>query len=191
MLAGTTAAERARRSRCSTLLEAWLTRGASRLDRDRDGKIDDPGAAIMDAAWPKIADAVMSPVLGPLTDRLAELMPLDDDAELARLVLRLAAGTATSTRTSDAAREAGRGPFRDSYCGGGDVATHAGVALGRARCSRRRARGGAGPDPAAWRADATTERIRFAPACSPTTMRWTNRPTFQQVDQLRARTVRR
>ena len=43
--------------------------GSSRLDRDLDGKIDDPGAAIMDAAWPKIADAVMSPVLGPLDRR--------------------------------------------------------------------------------------------------------------------------
>ena len=29
----------------------------SRLDRDLDGKIDDPGAAVIDAAWPRIADA--------------------------------------------------------------------------------------------------------------------------------------
>ncbi len=41
----------------------WRTDGSSRLDRDLDGKIDAPGAAIMDTAWPKIADAVMSPVL--------------------------------------------------------------------------------------------------------------------------------
>ena len=64
-------AQRARRSRCSTLLEAGATRARSRLDRDIDGKIDDPGAAIMDAAWPKIADAVMGPVLGPQLDDLA------------------------------------------------------------------------------------------------------------------------
>ena len=31
--------------------------GGSRLDRDLDGKVDDPGAAVMDTAWPKIADA--------------------------------------------------------------------------------------------------------------------------------------
>jgi alkylation response protein AidB-like acyl-CoA dehydrogenase len=30
--------------------------------------IDDPGAAIMDAAWPKIADAFMRPQLGPQLD---------------------------------------------------------------------------------------------------------------------------
>ena len=47
--------------RCSTLLVAWRNHGGSRLDRNLDGKIDDPGAAIMDAAWPKIADAFMKP----------------------------------------------------------------------------------------------------------------------------------
>ena len=35
-----------------SLLVAWRNHGGSRLDRDLDGKIDDPGAAIMDAAWP-------------------------------------------------------------------------------------------------------------------------------------------
>jgi hypothetical protein len=38
-----------------------------------------------------------------------------------------------------------------------------------------------GADPAAWRANATAERIRFAPGILPATMRWANRPTFQQV----------
>jgi hypothetical protein len=37
-----------------------------------------------------------------------------------------------------------------------------------------------GADPAAWRSDAAKERIRFAGFLSDT-MRWTNRPTFQQV----------
>src|SRR3954466_14497839 len=38
-------------------LRSWRTNGGSRLDRDGDGRIDDPGAAIMDAAWPRLADA--------------------------------------------------------------------------------------------------------------------------------------
>jgi hypothetical protein len=39
-----------------------------------------------------------------------------------------------------------------------------------------------GPDPAAWRADATRERITFAPGLLPYTMRYTNRPSgIQQV----------
>ena len=35
-------------------------------------------------------------------------------------------------------------------------------------------------DPTQWRSDATGERIRFLPSF-PITMRWTNRPTFQQA----------
>ena len=56
--------------------------------------------------------------------------------------------------------------------------------LGGAR--RRRApssqptQGTSNPD--AWRADATAERIEFAPGLLPTTMRYTNRPSgIQQV----------
>ena len=47
---------RARATRsCSTCCSAWGTARRSRLDGNNDGKIDDPGAAIMDAAWPRIA----------------------------------------------------------------------------------------------------------------------------------------
>ena len=38
-----------------------------------------------------------------------------------------------------------------------------------------------GADPTAWRADATKERIHFAPGILTTTMRWSNRPTYQQI----------
>ena len=40
-----------------------------------------------------------------------------------------------------------------------------------------------GPDPNAWRDDANPERIQFKPGLLTQTMRWTNRPTFQQVGQ--------
>ncbi len=74
-----------------------------------------------------------------------------------------------------------RGAFATRFCGGGDLAAcrasiwaaidEAGAELAAAQ----------GPDPAAWRSDATRERIRFAPGLLPDTMRWANRPTFQQV----------
>jgi hypothetical protein len=164
------------------LLEAWRTQGGSRLDRDLDGRIDDPGAAIMDAAWPRLADAVLRPVLGPLVDRLAALEPRDD-----------AAGPGGSSYLSGwygyvekdlrgffAAGAPGHGRFATRFCGAGD--------LGRCRADLWAALDAAGdqlaaaqgPDPAAWRADATAERIRFSGFLSQT-MRWTNRPTFQQV----------
>ena len=72
-------AERARRGG-GVLLDNWRAAGSSRLDRDLDGKVDDPGAAVMDAAWPRLADAVMAPVLGPLVERLAALHARSDDA---------------------------------------------------------------------------------------------------------------
>src|SRR5207247_1710793 len=61
-------------------LDAWSGQGGSRLDKDLDGKIDEPGAAIMDVLWPKLADAVLSPVLGSLTDELATLVTRNNQA---------------------------------------------------------------------------------------------------------------
>jgi len=153
-----------------SLMFDWLKNGASRIDQDLDGKIDDPGAAIMDAVWPGLADVLMRPTLGPLTDRLKTLLGVDDFANphgssyfggwYGYVVRDLAASTPT-------------------FCGGGDSSRcraslwaaidEAGAALAAAQ----------GPDPTRWRADATGERITFG--FLPQTARWTNRPTFQQV----------
>ena len=67
------AAPNAQTAKMLSLLVAWRQHGGSRLDRDLDGKIDDPGAAIMDAAWPRIADAFMRSKLGPQLDELNSL----------------------------------------------------------------------------------------------------------------------
>ena len=56
-----------------SLLVGWRQHGGSRLDRNLDGEIDHPGAAIMDAVWPKIADAFMMSKLGPQLDELDSL----------------------------------------------------------------------------------------------------------------------
>ncbi len=66
-----------------------------------------------------------------------------------------------------------------TFCGAGDY--------GRCQASLREAideasavlAAGQGPDPTAWRADATRERLSVG--FLPLTARWTNRPTFQQV----------
>ncbi len=56
-----------------SLLVAWRASGGSRLDRDNDGAIDDPGAAIMDVAFPLIANNAMAPIIGPQLDELDSL----------------------------------------------------------------------------------------------------------------------
>jgi hypothetical protein len=161
------------------ILGAWRQHGGSRLDRNLDGKIDDPGAAIMDAAWPKIADAFMGPVIGPQLNELDSLFSRFDqppggqydgwyqyfDRDIRRLL-----GMPVAQ------------PLANQYCGRGNLAQcrqsiwDAIAAAGRQLASQQ------GPNPPTWRADATKERISFAPGLLKTTMRYTNRPSgIQQV----------
>lgn len=161
------------------ILDDWRAAGGSRLDRELDGDIDDPGAAIMDAAWPKLAEAWAEPVLGSLTEDLARIVgPYDQpprgqfggwhvymDKDLRALL-----------------DEPVKGKFATQYCGAGDLdacreslwaaITAAGEELAAAQ----------GDDPSAWRADATAERIKFVPGLLTYTMRYANRPSgIQQV----------
>jgi acyl-homoserine lactone acylase PvdQ len=177
----TGSAPSARAEAAAGLLDSWRDTGSSRLDRELDGKIDDPGAAVMDAAWPRLADAVMTPVLGPLVDRLAALHGRSDDAGpggsayisgwygYVEKDLRAVLGSEV------------RGPYSRRYCGAGVLASCRDAlwaALDAAAAELEKTQGLA---PSSWRADATAERIRFTSGVLPDTMRWTNRPTFQQL----------
>lgn len=170
-----------RAQRLIEIVQAWARRGGSRLDRDGDGLIDDPGAAILDAAWPRIADAVLEPVLGPLVDRLAALEPRDDAPD--------PQGSAYQRGwygyvEKDLRALLGRpvaGPFRTRFCGGGVLAACRASLWAALDAAGAELAAEQGPDPAAWRADATRERISFSPGLLRDTMRWANRPTFQQV----------
>jgi acyl-homoserine lactone acylase PvdQ len=173
-----TAAPNARDSQILALLAgAGLgikTWDGSRLDANLDGKIDDPAAAIMDAWWPRLAVAVLQPVLGPLTDQLKTLAPISDDANPGGSSYD--AGWYGYVNTD----LLGKPGFSTKYCGNGDL-NACSVSLWQSLDAAGNALAAAqGPDPTAWRADATGERIRFA-GFIPNTMRWTNRPTFQQV----------
>jgi hypothetical protein len=137
----------------------------------------------MDAAWPRIADAVMTPVLGPQLGDLAGLIARDENARS----LGSSYGEGWYGYIDKDLRAVRRrrveGPFRTRFCGQGILSAcraslwaaleATGVELARTQ----------GPNPDRWRADATRERIVFEPGLlGPTRkMRWTNRPTFQQV----------
>jgi acyl-homoserine lactone acylase PvdQ len=141
-------------------LNAWRAAGSSRLDRDGDGKIDDPGAAIMDAAWPLIADALVRPRVGALTDRLKTIIAVNNPANSQ-------GSSYAGSWYSYVARQIAEVP-RDR--------TPLWAALDAAGQNLAAEQG---PDPTRWRADATKERLTFG--FLPMTARWTNRPTFQQV----------
>jgi acyl-homoserine lactone acylase PvdQ len=170
-----------RDARILELLEAWRAAGSSRLDLALDGKIDDPGAAVMDAAWPKIADAVMSPVLGPQLDQLASLVPRDNPPSSQGSAYQ---GGWYGYVDKDLRTIAGlpvTGPFHTRFCGHGDLAACRDSLWAALDAAGNELAAQQGPDPDAWRADATHERIVFQPGILSFTMRWTNRPTFQQA----------
>ncbi len=176
---GTPPTPRARAA--AELVDSWITRSGSRLDTGLDGKVDDPGAAVLDAAWKPITEAVLSPVLGPLVADLDTIATRDDAPE--RGGSSYIAGW-YSYVDKDLRALLGRPvkkPFATRFCGKGDVnacAKALWAALDTAAASLETAQGAV---PTSWRSDATSERITFSPGILPDSMRWTNRPTFQQV----------
>jgi acyl-homoserine lactone acylase PvdQ len=173
------AAPSARDAQLLQLLQSW---NGSRLDANGDGRVDAPGAAIMDVWWPKLAVAVLQPVLGPLTSELAGLMAPDDPANPGGSSYGGGWYGYVDKDLRTLLGEKVTAPFTTRFCGAGSVAACAASlwqALDAAGNDLQATQGG---DPTAWRADATAERIRFS-GFIPDTMQWTNRPTFQQVVQ--------
>jgi acyl-homoserine lactone acylase PvdQ len=178
----TSAAPSPRAQRMLDLVKEWNAQGSSRLDVGLDGKVDHPGAAIWDAWYPGLADAVLQPVLGDLTPRFAQLRGRGGSASTRGSSF---GGGWYSYIDKDLRTLLGRsvaGKYANRYCGKGDFnacATSIWASLDAAGATLEAAQGA---DPGAWRADATAERIPFPPGLIPDTMRWTNRPTFQQVN---------
>jgi acyl-homoserine lactone acylase PvdQ len=167
-------------ARMLSVMKAWRRHGGSRLDRNLDGKIDDPGVAVMDAAWPKIANAFMRPRLGSHRGELDSLFTRFDappggqydgwyqyfDRDIRRLL-----GMKQPQ------------PFANSYCGRGKLhKCQRSIWAAIAAAGRKLTNAQGTSDPSAWHADANAERIEFAPRLLPFTMRYTNRPSgIQQV----------
>jgi acyl-homoserine lactone acylase PvdQ len=171
----------ARERTAADLLTAWRVVGGSRLDRDFDGKIDHPGAAIMDAAWPLLARAVLRPVLGNLVTRVAQLHVVSDDAGRQGSAYQDGWYGYVDKDLRALLGRSVRSPYSTRYCGGGDL-DECRASLWKAiadACTALASKQGA--DPIAWRADARAERIDFNTGLLSDTLAWTNRPTFQQV----------
>ena len=160
------------------ILEDWNADGGSRLDVDLDGKIDHPGAAVMDRAWPKIADAFMEPQLGPQLNELASLFSRFD----------LPPGGQYSgwhqyfdRDVRDLLGQTVEQPFENDYCGGGDLSECQDDVWAAIDAAAGELETAQGADPLAWRSDAVRERISFT-GVNLRTMRYTNRPSgIQQV----------
>ena len=162
------------------LLTQWSDSGGSRLDLDGDGKIDNPGVAIMDGSWTNIANAFLAPRLGSdLEDELNTLFSRFDlppsgqysgwyqyfDRDINSLL---------GNKVKD--------PFKVKYCGKGNLKSCQSSIWAAIDASGAQIAAAQGTeDPAAWRSDATREQIKFSPV-NIRTMRYTNRPSgIQQV----------
>lgn len=166
-----------RASTAARLVDEWLAAGGSRLDLNGDGAVDWGGAAVLDAAWKSLGRAVLEPVLGPLVSSLETLVPPDDAASPGGSAYLSGWYTYVQKDLRALLGRPVQGQLGTRFCGAGTVSACAAslwAALDAAVATL-------GPDPTTWRADATRERIRFTPGILPATMRWTNRPTFQQV----------
>ncbi len=165
-------------------VDAWLASGSDRLDKSGNGEITAPGAAVLDKAFPGISRAVMEGKLGPeLTDALRKQMNYSNNPGSGGSSFGSGWYSYVDKVLRQALGDNVKAPWADQFCGDGTVAscsqalwaaisaTAAGLASETGRV-----------DPATWHASATAERIKFAPGLlTGTTMRWTNRPTFQQA----------
>ena len=163
------------------LLQAWHDAGGSRRDADRDGKIDDPGVPILDAAWKGLSDAGLCDRLGSSLCKQLEGRNKRFDQPPAGQYggwhqymwkdLRAMLGQKVS------------GAYHLRYCGDGSVKTCSKELWAALDAARKRLAGQQGADPTAWRAPEAKEQITFAPLPL-ITMQYTNKGTgIHQVMQ--------
>ncbi|MEZ5075226.1 MAG: penicillin acylase family protein [Solirubrobacterales bacterium] len=161
------------------LMVDWKNDGGSRLDRNDDGLIDAPGAAVMDGSWTNIANAFMKPRIGPQLDELDSLFSRFDQPPggqysgwyqyFDRDINALLGNRVPS-------------PFNLAYCGKGKLRKcQADIWKAIERSGNEIAAEQGTADPTQWRSDATAEEIHFRPIPL-VTMRYANRPSgIQQV----------
>jgi acyl-homoserine lactone acylase PvdQ len=185
-------------------LRAWARGGAHRVDRNGDGRYDDAAAVrLMDAWWPRLVRAVLRPRMGArLFDRLRATYQLDNAPDNGGQHL----GSAYQEGfygyvTKDLRRVLGvrqREPYAVAFCGGGR----------RGPCRRALARSLRSaldvPDSALYGGDAQCAAagrdgeqacfdsiaFRALGGITQPMIPWVNRPTYQQVVEVRGRAPR-
>jgi acyl-homoserine lactone acylase PvdQ len=154
------------------VLDDWVARDAPRLDADLDGDYDDAGPVIMDRLWRPVAEAVMRPVYGDLTDDLDDVRGLSGAAGQSYVDKDLRALLGDPVK----------GRFNLSYCGNGSLDACRASLWAAVEHVAGDLAVQQGPEPSTW--TATAARTGFDPGLIPDTIRTTNRPTFQQVLEL-------
>ena len=155
---------------------SWSQSGASLLGITRPFA---PAAAVLEKVFTPIAEAVLSPVLGPLLPEFEAIDSPDDGPS--------STGSAFDTGWygyiyKDLRTLLGEKvlqPYSRGYCGNGNLDACSASLWQSIQAGVEALAAEQGPKPAFWRAPEV--RIKFPPGLLPYTMRWTNRSTFQQV----------
>jgi len=180
-------------------VDDWQASGSSRIDANNDGKIDAPGAAVIDAAWPGIARAVIRGKLSEAsTDALREQVGYSGNPGSGGSAFGGGWYSYVDKDLRTLLGEDVKSPWTDHFCGGGNVNTCANALFDAIDAAASSLATSTGYQSAVdWRSDANAERISFGPLAPPDprplgelpigvkkskfSMRWTNRPTFQQA----------
>jgi acyl-homoserine lactone acylase PvdQ len=175
----------ARDAKMLALLQQWNRQGGSRLDRTGNGQITAPGAEILDVAFPLIAQAWGSTVLGSkLETQLASIVPYYEYPNNGRGTGGQYGGWHIWMQKDlrSVLGEHVGGPFAVRYCGAGSLKRCARLLWGAINTAGNQIAATQGSNPADWHQSATAEEITFVPGVLPYKMRYTNRPTgIQQV----------
>jgi len=161
----------------ANMLTEWVASGSSRLGLTRPKA---PAAAVMDAVWLPIGEAILGPTLGSLLPELESIMgPVNAPSSTGSAFdggwegyvykdLKTILGEPVS------------GPFSRIYCGNGNLEACRNSLWAAVQQGVEELAATQGSNPKHWKAAAV--RIKFPPdPFLSTTMRWTNRSTFQQV----------
>ncbi len=158
------------------LVSSWSEEGASRKGRNRPLA---PGAAVMDAVWTPLAEAVLSPVLGELLGEFESIAGPDNPPSPQGSAFDGGWYGYVDKDLRSLLGQPVTAPYSRPYCGNGSLEACRNALWGVVQKAAEELAATQGSDPSAWRA--AKVRIKFPPGLLPYTMRWTNRSTFQQV----------
>jgi acyl-homoserine lactone acylase PvdQ len=164
----------ARAKKLAAVLQAWHDAGGSRRDANGDGKIDDPGVPILDAAWRGLSSA-------GLCDRLGNALCKQLEGRNGRFDQPPGGqyGGWHQYMWKDFRAMLGQkvqGRYHLRYCGDGSVKRCSKELWSALDAAGRKLAAQQGSDPAAWRKPEAPEAIHFTPLPL-TTMDYTNKPT--------------
>jgi hypothetical protein len=164
----------------ANLVSTWAASGASRYGVTGP---ENPGAAVLDQAWPLIGEAVLGPVLGP--ELLSEFKSISGPDNAPSSHGSAYGGGWYGYVNKDLRTELNlpvQAPYSLRYCGHGKLSRCAESLWAAIQTAADQLEKTQGSVPANWQA--ARVRIEFPPLPKsqfPFTMAWTNRSTFQQV----------